>query len=295
MGTDIHSIRWTFDRAQRAHVSARDWSDDHARLICIGPRTPPFSVPASHVALWLSLRGSLCGDAAERSWCLGERDVLSWPESDVLVTPTRSTWALAACVPAVAVRAWMRGEPPLLLWQSRASVAVLRAWMRLARHVRDAADPALARSLLVALVREQQVELAPHLAACPGRTRDARIRTLTRLCRVRHAIQSRVDSVARLDGLAAEANYSAHHLVRLYRDVFGHTPSEYAASLRHARAWQLVADSPLSISDITAEVGFESPSAFCRAFKSHFGVTATEARRAGRGLGAHDRLVRARG
>ena len=79
--------------------------------------------------------------------------------------------------------------------------------------------------------------------------------------------------------LAPSASYSPSHLIRLYRDVFDETPSEYAARLRFERAWRMVRDTTMPVCEITEALGFESQSAFCRAFKQSFGVTATELRR----------------
>ncbi|MGH8076662.1 MAG: helix-turn-helix transcriptional regulator, partial [Lysobacter sp.] len=69
------------------------------------------------------------------------------------------------------------------------------------------------------------------------------------------------------------------HLIRIYRDVFDETPSDYAMRLRSERAWHLVLHTALPVGEITEALGFESQSAFCRAFKHTFGLTATEARR----------------
>jgi AraC-like DNA-binding protein len=78
--------------------------------------------------------------------------------------------------------------------------------------------------------------------------------------------------------LASSASYSPWHLIRMYRDVFGETPSEHIVRLRLSRAWALVRDSALPVCEITEQLGFESPSAFCRAFKNAYGLTATQAR-----------------
>ena len=81
-----------------------------------------------------------------------------------------------------------------------------------------------------------------------------------------------------LDDLARFANYSPHHLIRMYRKVFGETPAEQASRLRTRRAWELVRTTSLPVCEITEMVGFESQSAFCRAFKHSFGMTTSQAR-----------------
>ena len=64
----------------------------------------------------------------------------------------------------------------------------------------------------------------------------------------------------------------------MFRAIFDETPFEYATRLRAERAWQLVRDTRMPVCEITEAVGFESQSAFCRAFKSIYGMTTSEAR-----------------
>src|SRR3546814_9782048 len=102
---------------------------------------------------------------------------------------------------------------------------------------------------------------------------------MLRLLRVRHLIESSGDERPDLVRLARSANYSPWHLIRVHRDVFGETPSEYAARLRLKHAWSLVRDTKNSICEISEALGFESQSAFCRSFKKTYGCTTTQARR----------------
>lgn len=252
---------------------------------CLGARALPLQLPASHVATWLVLRGALHGQLGDRRWTVGAREAIVWPEGAVRLVPGRNCWALGVVAPT---DAWAgiapRGETPVL-WQARAAHRLARALARLVHALRDGDDSAAALAGHAALAEAWAHQDAAQalLARCPGRTRQARRRTLARLLRVRHSIQNGFDAGLRLEALARQASYSAHHLVRLYRDVFGQTPTDHATALRHQRAWELVARTPLSISDITAELGFDSRSAFCRAFKAHYGLTATQVRTRGAG------------
>src|SRR3546814_2643154 len=106
-----------------------------------------------------------------------------------------------------------------------------------------------------------------ELVRCSGRTLQRRQQTMLRLLRVRHLIESSGDERPDLVRLARSANYSPWHLIRVHRDVFGETPSEYAARLRLQHAWSLVRDTKTSICEISEALGFESQSAFCRSFK----------------------------
>src|SRR5690606_30726004 len=130
-----------------------------------------------------------------------------------------------------------------------------------------------------AVLDEHQAWLLPLLERCSGRTLHHRQRTLLRLLRVRDLIRRSGDSRIDLNRLAALANYSPCHLLRIYRDAFGETPNEYATGLRHQRAWELVRGTRMQVYEITEMLGFESQSSFCRAFKSAFGATTSEVRR----------------
>lgn len=262
-----------------------DFSPHPYTAVCLGPRALPLQLPASHAAVWLVLRGSLSGQVGDRHWSVQAREAIVWPDGAARLVPGRNCWALGVVVPITAWRniAARDNEPPVL-WQSRASRPLVSALLGLVRALRaEAGDHELAghAALLEAWVHQEPAQRL--LNRCPGRTRQARRRTLSRLLRVRHSIQNDFEAGLRLEMLAKQASYSAHHLVRLYRDVFGQTPTDHAIALRHQRAWELVSRTPLSISDITAELGFDSRSAFCRAFKARYGLTATQARTGSRG------------
>jgi AraC-like DNA-binding protein len=262
-----------------------DFSQQACAAVCLGPRALPLQLPASHAAVWLVLRGSLSGQLGDRHWAVDAREAIVWPDGAARLVPDRNGWAVGVVVPMEAWRSVVAARDSELpvLWQSRASRRLASALLGLVRALRANADGDLAGHAALVEAWAHQ-EPAQHLLnRCPGRTRQARRRTLSRLLRVRHSIQNDFESGLRLEMLAKQASYSAHHLVRLYRDVFGQTPTDHAVALRHQRAWELVSRTPLSISDITAELGFDSRSAFCRAFKARYGLTATQVRAVSRG------------
>src|SRR3546814_19576946 len=101
---------------------------------------------------------------------------------------------------------------------------------------------------------------------------------MLRLLRVRHLIESSGDERSDLARLARSANYSPWHLIRVHRDVFGETPSEYAARLRLQHAWSLVRDTNTSICQISAALGSVPPIDFFPSFTNTFGYTTTPPR-----------------
>ena len=78
--------------------------------------------------------------------------------------------------------------------------------------------------------------------------------------------------------LAAVANFSTFHFMRVYRALAGESLGTTVQRLRLARAAHLLAASAAPISEIAGRVGFDTPQAFARAFRQHFGVAPSEAR-----------------
>ena len=78
------------------------------------------------------------------------------------------------------------------------------------------------------------------------------------------------------EGLSAflrVSGYSHTHLARLVKKEFGCTLHDYIFTLRLEEAYRRVVFTLESFESISACVGYESFSHFCRIFKKHFGVT----------------------
>jgi len=93
--------------------------------------------------------------------------------------------------------------------------------------------------------------------------------------RVERARQLLLDSQAEptLDQLARASALSKFHLLRLFKAAFGCTPSAYVGRRRMGRARRLLRATPMTVAAIGEALGYESTSAFIRAFRRHFGVT----------------------
>jgi len=101
-----------------------------------------------------------------------------------------------------------------------------------------------------------------------------------RINRVVDYIQSHLADPLDLERLAAVACFSPFHFHRLFHAWMGETLQDFVHRLRLERAAQLLVFNPLtSISEIAMECGFSSSSAFARAFKGAFGVSASEWRK----------------
>jgi AraC family transcriptional regulator len=246
------------------------------------------TVPARWITVWLPLAGELEMRTAQCHWLLRERELLICREDGVQASSRRIGWWLAVCgSPA----AWARhllprpDEPSVEIfpWEGPCSRELRRSIVHLARRVHDndasRATVDAAADLLGAAIIEQQQSLLALLARCSGRTLQRRQQTLLRLMRVRHLIDKHDDRRPDLAYLAACANYSPCQLIRSYRSVFGETPSEHISRLRLERAWRLVVETDIPVCEISGMLGFESQSAFCRAFKNAYGATTGQARR----------------
>lgn len=263
-------------------------SDDDWHLL-VGRAATQLLLPASWPSLWLPLRGHLPLQAVDGTWTLHCEQAQLWRGGPVQAHPSRGAlWLCLTGTPA----AWARrlaavqdGSEPLP-WQHTAPRFLRRQLLRLAQQLRRSGDHDCCEQLVQALAAslvDQQRGIAARLPRCRGRTAVHRRQTLLRLLHVRHLVRCHVeaDDEAAIDlaWLADRAHYSPGHLIRVHREVFGETPSEYLARLRSARAWRLVRDTAMPVGEITQVLGFESQSAFCRAFKQKFGMTATQARR----------------
>ncbi|MFA6961657.1 MAG: AraC family transcriptional regulator [Opitutaceae bacterium] len=81
----------------------------------------------------------------------------------------------------------------------------------------------------------------------------------------------RVEQNPSLEEVAGAVNVSTSHLRRLFHEVLQSAPKQAFDQLRFQRAVQLMADPSVKLSAVSEACGFESQSAFSRAFKAKFG------------------------
>lgn len=68
------------------------------------------------------------------------------------------------------------------------------------------------------------------------------------------------------------------YLFRAYKQLTGQNLSRYISDRRIEKARGLLSDSSLKISEISCQVGYESPAHFSRIFKKNTGMTPQEYR-----------------
>ena len=81
-----------------------------------------------------------------------------------------------------------------------------------------------------------------------------------------------------LADLADAVGLSTFHFARSFKSATGVPPYRYLLALRIERAKDLLANSPLSISDVAAAVGYEDQSQLARLFRKDVGLTPSQYR-----------------
>jgi AraC-like DNA-binding protein len=260
---------------------------DRLHLVHAARQGAQLSLPSAWLSLWIGLRGAAHLHSPMGRWRLQE-DVLVAQEGPLQASIEGSSACLVVAGSATNWRRALTGLAPerdcseLLVGQNPCPRMLRRQMVQLARAVRDRRESQSdAFATLLRHLLDGQHDLRALAERCNGRTPHRRMLTLQRLLRVRQLIERGSEGHLDLTRLACSASYSPWHLIRMYREIFGETPSEHVARLRLARAWSLVRDSALPVCEITHKLGFESQSAFCRAFKSAYGLTTTQARHLG--------------
>jgi len=97
-----------------------------------------------------------------------------------------------------------------------------------------------------------------------------------RVNRVLDYIAQHLDEELSLSKLSAVGCFSAFHFHRIFVSVTGETLNQHVRRVRLERAALLMKASPRKrITDVAIEVGFAGAAEFSRAFRSHFGRTAS--------------------
>jgi AraC-like DNA-binding protein len=82
-----------------------------------------------------------------------------------------------------------------------------------------------------------------------------------------------------LPDVAAQANLSPYHFLRVYKQAYGETPHEFLTRLRIERAKTLLARGSHNVTEACFEVGFSSLGSFSALFAHRVGLSPSEYRR----------------
>ena len=94
-------------------------------------------------------------------------------------------------------------------------------------------------------------------------------------------IEHNFTSQISIEKLAEISGYSQRQTVRLFKQIYGMTPSAYISQLRLKRAKEMLGSGSTSIAEVSWACGFDDQNYFSRFFRSHTGMTPTEYRNIG--------------
>ncbi len=229
--------------------------------------------------LVLVLRGSCSVAGAEgrielaaRQWMVCEAD------ARVQVIGGERALALVFGFSQAALRALTpKGKRALLPGQGRLDTETLRF---LVQALRDAEAPsahfwkreAIMRSLIRRVLTLQE-DLLRLLTVCPGKSPSQKSQVLTRLQRARLYLEANSDRNVRIADLARLTNFSHWYFTKTFHRVYGQSPKTYATHMRLLRASRLLNSDQISVGEVAQACGFDTASAFARAYRQHFGAS----------------------
>lgn len=102
---------------------------------------------------------------------------------------------------------------------------------------------------------------------------------LRRLCQARDWLREEAEPAPTIRQIARRAGLSTFHFIRVFRAVFGESPSACRARRRILRARELLLLTDRSVTDICLEVGYTSLGSFSTNFRQQVGLSPSGFRR----------------
>ena len=119
---------------------------------------------------------------------------------------------------------------------------------------------------------------------------------LARIHRAQDFIERNLGSELTLEAIASQACFSPYHFHRIFSAMTGETLYRFILRLRLERAASMLCGMPeRSVTEIALDSGFGSSSAFARAFRNEYGVSASEFRKNGQLFRKDGQAVRKQG
>ncbi len=175
----------------------------------------------------------------------------------------------------------------LLPGMGRMSAADLRIALRLWRNgvaaigesTRTATeDGARAFQTIVQHIARLQREMDRAISRCPGRSIARKRQVFGRMQRARLFLEGHRDRVVRLTELAELTSFSSWYLSKVYHEIYRESAQAASVRLRLEQACELLDDTVCSISEVGIACGFDNSCSFARAFRTRYGMTASEYR-----------------
>jgi AraC family transcriptional regulator len=241
---------------------------------------------ADQGSFWLVLRGDAQFDCREGCLLLKAGD---WVALDRDSRPTllagRRSLALAFLLPPGGASALDHpGLPTLYPGRGRISRRDMRLalhlWRRASGHTPkappvDGADPAVTVRCVMHFLSSLQQDLLALVERCPGRSQWRKRQVFARMQRARLYLDGHLNRTVSLSELAQLSNFSVWYFTKTFHAIYREGPREMMSRTRLRQASVLLEETTLSVGEVGAACGFENPCSFARAFRAHYGTTAS--------------------
>lgn len=248
---------------------------------------------AGMTGLWWPLRGSTVAVAPDSRITFDRRSILvsdSQRAQDVSIRPNSMAMAIMASqglwsTVLSSLHAHAAIEPVLFPAVHPAVPALCKLLLQVMRALAlgQGGSGRLASADVISLgvvAGHLQQSFASLIARCPGQNLAKQKAAFLRLQRIRNFVSYSTQPEINVQALAAMANYSVWHFIRVYDSVFGETPYEHISRCRVDRARKLLERSEQCVSDVALSVGFENRATLTRALKKRYGVSPIQIRQA---------------
>jgi AraC family transcriptional regulator len=266
------------DRGEAQDKSGQDEPAGTWKMAAIS-RSATFGVGDNHGSFWLVLRGGVQVDCREGRLLLKAGD---WIALDRDSRPTlmagRRSLALAMLLPATGGSALDQPGLPTL-YPGRGSInhrnrrLALHLWRRAAANADP--DPSATVRCAMHFLMSLQEGLMTFVDRCPGRSLWRKRQVFARMQRARLHLDGNLNRTVPLSELAQLSNFSVWYFTKTFHAIYGEGPRETLSRTRLHQASLLLESTSLSVGEVGAACGFENPCSFARAFRAHYGTTAS--------------------
>lgn len=118
-----------------------------------------------------------------------------------------------------------------------------------------------------------------HAFAFEAERADLRSLTPDAIARAQHYIEDNLAQPMVLDDIARAANVTPQHLVKLFNQHMRTTPMRFVWDARVRRGAELLTQTGLTMYEIAAQCGFQTPFHFSRLVKKRYGLAPRELRK----------------
>jgi len=101
---------------------------------------------------------------------------------------------------------------------------------------------------------------------------STRLEIFRRISTARDWMEAHYNTEITLEDIGAVAAMNSQHFLRMFKQVYSITPHQYIIDLKLRKAKELLETTPLTISEICQNIGFESVFSFSILFKGRFGL-----------------------